>query len=221
MQLVKPANNPCHRKRILQRINIGDEVLPYYALSHLWGISKAHPCMWDIGDYVDDINGEPAAPVSMRPEKRQTLIALLQKHPDSYWWIDVLCARSDTPLAMMSDIYGCCHQCYAMIDCEPEIISKVDWMAQLLRQEKLGHRTVDQYNEAVDILNTFTKTSWWKRVWTWQEVVLPKKVILMAEASSSHTVLNIDAVIYLYKDLVLWGSYSIAGTCGIYRAADT
>ncbi|CDS13145.1 hypothetical protein LRAMOSA05323 [Lichtheimia ramosa] len=124
MQVIRPASDTYHRKRIIKRINEA-KCIPsfYYALSHLWGISKSNRHWWnEIGEYVDDEQGQPMEPVSMRPEKRDTLLSMLEDHPDSYWWIDVLCARTDTPLGIMGDIYACCLECVAMIDCDPSVI---------------------------------------------------------------------------------------------------
>ncbi|CDH60925.1 predicted protein [Lichtheimia corymbifera JMRC:FSU:9682] len=100
MQVIKPVDDPYHRKRIIKRINEAKGIPSfYYVLSHLWGLKENNRYLWnEIGDYVDEENGKPAEPVSMRPEKRDALLVLLRGHRDSYWWIDVLCARTDTPL---------------------------------------------------------------------------------------------------------------------------
>lgn len=50
---------------------------------------------------------------------------MLKDHPDSYWWIDVLCARYDTPLDIMNNIYGCCLEYIVMIGREHRLISKI------------------------------------------------------------------------------------------------
>ncbi|KAI7873725.1 hypothetical protein K492DRAFT_196978, partial [Lichtheimia hyalospora FSU 10163] len=63
MRLVKPSEDSYHRERIIQMVDDSDLLLPYYALSHLWGTSKANPHTWEeVGEYVMDENGEPAAP---------------------------------------------------------------------------------------------------------------------------------------------------------------
>ncbi|CDH59390.1 predicted protein [Lichtheimia corymbifera JMRC:FSU:9682] len=189
MRLVKPATDSYHRERIIQML---DEdklcLLPHYALSHLWGTSKANQHLWEeIGDSVDDENGDPAEPVSMRPEKRNTMLTLLNDHPNSYWWIDVLCARSDTPLGIMGDIYACCYLCYAMVDCEPELLSRIKSMGRRMRSGSIDARlsiwTKDFHKEARRlVIDTFCQCRWWKRVWTWQETVLPVEVLFIPEA---------------------------------------
>ncbi|CDH56025.1 predicted protein [Lichtheimia corymbifera JMRC:FSU:9682] len=104
MKIIQPANNLYHRNQMIKRINETKQDTPscYYALSHLWGLTENNRYLWhEIGDYVDDEEGNPVDPVSMRPEKRDALLKLLKEYPDSYWWVDVLCARTDTPLDIM------------------------------------------------------------------------------------------------------------------------
>ncbi|CDH59381.1 predicted protein [Lichtheimia corymbifera JMRC:FSU:9682] len=188
MQIVKPANDAYHRKRMIKRIDEAGRVPSfYYALSHLWGITEDNRHIWEeISEYVNDINGQPVDPVSMRPEKRGPLLAMLRDHPDSYWWIDVLCARTDTPLDIMGDIYACCLECIAMIDCEPDLIPKLHtrqrvkediteiWRKDQTCEEILHYKQLyEEYPLLLDHLFAFCQSKWWQRVWTWQEMALP------------------------------------------------
>ncbi|CDH60916.1 predicted protein [Lichtheimia corymbifera JMRC:FSU:9682] len=198
MQVVKPADDPHHRKRIIKRINEAKGIPSfYYALSHLWGLKENNRYLSnEIGDYVDDENGKPAEPVSMRPEKHDTLVVLLRDHPDSYWWIDVLCARTDTPLDIMGDIYACCIECIAMVDCEPSLISSLHTM-KIVKEDftslmESGFKYLSSFGQIyeqcprlpVDLL-TFMQSKWWTRVWTWQEMALPfGEVRFMAETDT-------------------------------------
>ncbi|KAI7881057.1 hypothetical protein K492DRAFT_177460, partial [Lichtheimia hyalospora FSU 10163] len=204
MQIVKPAEDSYHRERMVKRINEARGIPSfYYALSHLWGISKEDRKLWEeIGEYVNDLDEQPAKPVSMRPEKRETLLGLLKDHPDSYWWIDVLCARTDTPLDIMGDIYRCCLECIAMIDCEPSLLSKlhtepnkrkdfidIDWIKAMDKpssEDLLYYRQIcEKYPELICDLYILQKSEWWNRVWTWQEMALPfGDVRLMAETDT-------------------------------------
>ncbi|KAJ8652564.1 hypothetical protein O0I10_011769 [Lichtheimia ornata] len=188
MQIVQPATDSYHRKRMIKRINEATRIPSfYYALSHLWGITEDNRHMWEeISEYVDDINGQPVDPVSMRDEKRGPLLAMLRDHPDSYWWIDVLCARTDTPLDIMGDIYACCLECIAMIDCEPGLIPKLYtkqrvkedivelWTRDQTREEMSYFKQLyEEYPLLLDHLFEFSQSKWWQRVWTWQEMALP------------------------------------------------
>ncbi|KAI7873963.1 hypothetical protein K492DRAFT_200340 [Lichtheimia hyalospora FSU 10163] len=208
MKLVKPSKDPYHKKRIMQRIipdGDSDMLLPHYALSHVWKISKPEDQWEKIGQYVDDEHGNPVKSIPMRSEKRNTILALLYDHPDSYWWIDVLCARTDTPLEIMGDIYACCSRCYAMIDGDAGTIPKIrQYMDRIPDQEGYWSKrlkrlrvddphyasTLDQYKQAVDVLDTFMERDWWKRVWTWQELVLPREVVFLAETANQVSGIN-------------------------------
>ncbi|KAJ8652570.1 hypothetical protein O0I10_011775 [Lichtheimia ornata] len=167
----------------------------------------------------------------MRPEKRNTLIALLISHFDSYWWIDVLCTRTETPLDIMGDIYACCTQCIAMIDCSAEVISKVCWLAGVARllnmscqyarqcfdkdqqynhfDDSLDRCMEDQHEQWAAHLDKLTQCHWWNRVLTWQELVLPTKTVFMAETAtemSRHTMLS-TAIMHMKWtswELIVW-----------------
>ncbi|KAI7876521.1 hypothetical protein K492DRAFT_172439 [Lichtheimia hyalospora FSU 10163] len=204
MQIIQPAKDSYHRERMVKRINEAKDIPSfYYTLSHLWKISKDDPHLWEeIGEYVNDLDGQPAKPVSMRPEKRETLLGLLKDHSDSYWWIDVLCARTDTPLDIMGDIYRCSLECIAMIDCEPSVLSKLhtepnkrkevldyDWYDAIDKpspEELLYYKHIyEKYPELPYNLAKLQQSEWWNRVWTWQEMALPfGDVRLMAETGT-------------------------------------
>ncbi|CDS11011.1 hypothetical protein LRAMOSA03275 [Lichtheimia ramosa] len=207
MKLVKPADDSYHQKHVMEKSLITRSSrklsLPHYALSHLWGISEENRHLWhEIGDYVDDEKGQPAAVVSMRPEKRETLLKLLEGHPDSYWWIDVLCARTDTPLDIMGDIYKYSRTCYAMLDCDSQCIS--DMQSLITQGKDPSTLTVDEFWHAVDIWDKFAQCAWWKRVWTWQEMMLPKQILLIAETDTQVcNTIDMDRL-YNFEEGIYW-----------------
>ncbi|CDH58126.1 predicted protein [Lichtheimia corymbifera JMRC:FSU:9682] len=203
MRLVRPSSDLYHRKRMVKRMEEARGIPSfYYALSHLWGLANDNQQLWhDIGNYVEDEEGKPAAPVSMRPEKRDTLLALLRDRPDTYWWIDVLCARTDTPLVIMGDIYACCLECIAMIDCDPGLIPQLRAMPCMTKglsstagkpsneNNLLAYMQLydDKYTQLIELLSILMQSQWWKRVWTWQEMVLPfGDVRLVAETDTTN-----------------------------------
>ncbi|KAI7887166.1 hypothetical protein K492DRAFT_189579 [Lichtheimia hyalospora FSU 10163] len=230
MQIVQPAEDSYHRERMVKRINEAKGIPSfYYALSHLWRISKDDRQLWEeIGEYVNDIDEQPAKPVWMRPEKRETLLGLLKDHPDSYWWIDVLCARTDTPLDIMGDIYRCCLECIAMIDCEPSVLSKLhtepnkrkdffdfEWIHAMKEPSPDDllylKQQYDKHPELFYHLIKLQQSEWWKRVWTWQEMALPfGDVRLMAETGTQRLQSNTITV----EDLV--NSFINAMDIGVY-----
>lgn len=200
MKLVKPASDLYHRNRIIQRIN-QSELVPstWYAISHLWNIPKTNQYLWDdISRYVEDEDGHPMKPVPMRVEKRKTLLELLESRPDSYWWIDILCARSnDFPFDILGHIFACCTQCVAMIDCDPHIIPQMNamWDIDPDGKDRPFTEFLDQYEQLNHHIRLLTQCIWWRRVWMWQETVLPQDVLLMAETAtqvSSEHMLHVD-----------------------------
>ncbi|CDH48322.1 predicted protein [Lichtheimia corymbifera JMRC:FSU:9682] len=140
----------------------------------------------EIKDYVDDEEGYPMEPVSMRPAKRAPLLALLKDHPGSYWWINVLCAGTDTPPTILKEIYSCCLECIAMIDCEPTLIPQLLPLVEEgeFSDENDQHRYQKLF-ELVHLLFELRQSRWWSQVWTWQDMALPfGEVRLMAETGT-------------------------------------
>lgn len=76
----------------------------FYALSHLWG-TEPNKSLWDVSGFISDEDDSTIEPISMRLEKREPLLSLLRANP-GYWWIDVLCCRSETPPVIMCGVYG-------------------------------------------------------------------------------------------------------------------
>lgn len=138
MRIVQPSKDPGHQQRL--------EACGYYALSHLWGDVQNGP-LWDVCDLIVDEHGNPAQPVPMRLEKRETLLALLK--PGSYWWIDVLCARTDTPLMIMGDVYEWCKWCFALIDVSPAISGDQQINAKWLTLSIVITNTLRAYRHAI------------------------------------------------------------------------
>ncbi|KAJ8660054.1 hypothetical protein O0I10_004282 [Lichtheimia ornata] len=166
----------------------------FYALSHLWG-TEPNKHMWDVSDLISDEEGTLVEPIPMRPEKRKTLLSLLQSNP-GYWWIDVLCCRSDTPPVIMSGVYGCCKRCYAMIDCSTSAIwyLSVKWDPNYLVQlfhptgNYVGPMEKKEYlKKLFQYVYDVYDSRWFTRVWTLQEATLPSCVILLSETCDAYT----------------------------------
>ncbi|KAI7881247.1 hypothetical protein K492DRAFT_177179 [Lichtheimia hyalospora FSU 10163] len=178
------------------------EAKGFYALSHLWGNAD----QWDISHFVENENGEPAQSIPMRVEKRETLLALLKAHSGSYWWIDVLCARVDTPLIIMGSIYRLCTRCYAMLDCDPSSSEQLHYLMQSsgniqidkgrrdiqasLNSRNILMQSIDGRPRHMDFmrqrftqaaLQLFDGCRWFDRVWTLQELLLPCAVTMISE----------------------------------------
>ena len=204
MRMIRPATDAYHRKRITQRMNECSRKTPltYYTLSHRWGTTRTNPYYWnDIGAYVNDENGKPVAPVPMRPEKRNTLLQIFQSHPDSYWWIDVLCARADVPMDIRGDVFACCTQCFAMVDWDTSVIRQLNSIKDL-DIPKLAFQDISctlllgYYEQLNGLFSSLTQCGWWNSIWTLQEMALPPTTILMAqtttELSDPNNLMDID-----------------------------
>ncbi|KAJ8659525.1 hypothetical protein O0I10_004890 [Lichtheimia ornata] len=171
----------------------------FYALSHLWGTDPKEN-LWDVSDFINDENGATVEPIPMREEKRETFLNLLQENP-GYWWIDVLCCRSDTPPVIMRGIYGCCHTCFAMLDCPSEAIEF--FSAAILDPSKTYGEPIEgtsfernmvkgaaMWKHARDIW----KCRWFSRVWTMQELALPPSVMLLSETCDIPCYISADSL---------------------------
>ncbi|CDS06502.1 hypothetical protein LRAMOSA09030 [Lichtheimia ramosa] len=207
LQLVKPVDDSYHRNRIIHRINEskGDQLpTTWYAISHLWGSVPPDSHLWrDIGHYLNDEYGKPVElkdyPYSLRlqNEKRQPLFKLFRHYPDDYWWIDNLCVRNSSFSDHMSSIFTCCTQCIALVDCDPTVISQIHSMKSISISDNMPFSAtfLDQYEKLNNLLVTLTGCRWWKRVWSWQEMVLPQEILFMAETTtqvSSDTMIHVD-----------------------------
>ncbi|KAI7874564.1 hypothetical protein K492DRAFT_222136 [Lichtheimia hyalospora FSU 10163] len=130
----------------------------------------------------------------------------------------------------MGDIYSCCLECIAMIDCEPKLLSRLHteknmrkdifdedyynaWKNSKSSPDYLLHckQIYEKYSGLVEGLCAFQQNGWWNRVWTWQEMALPFGVVrLMAETDidrvQSNTI-TMDDLLNSFKnaaDIVLY-----------------
>ncbi|KAI7874282.1 hypothetical protein K492DRAFT_42987 [Lichtheimia hyalospora FSU 10163] len=204
MTIVTPKNT---------RFDISDR--KFYALSHLWR-TDPNENLWQVNDFIDDEDGTIVAPIPMRQEKRKALLNLLQDYP-GYWWIDVLCHRSKAPPVIMRGVYGCCVACFAMIDCSSEALQYFSFtFSKLIREHSYnnvhlneGHDYTAHWNEALcdpiksakeawQCFKDISNCRWFCRVWTLQEMVLPKSVMLLSETCDMHgfgTTISVDSLI--------------------------
>ncbi|KAI9316521.1 hypothetical protein BX666DRAFT_1951516 [Dichotomocladium elegans] len=83
-------------------------------LSHVWG-SPEDWVEWEDSNVIDKESGDVIS-VRVLPSKPLFIQIALQEH-GGYWWIDVFCAQSSTPLVIMGSIYRFCINCIALLDC--------------------------------------------------------------------------------------------------------
>ncbi|CDH52936.1 predicted protein [Lichtheimia corymbifera JMRC:FSU:9682] len=198
----------------------------FYALSHLWG-TDPNDNLWEVSDFIIDENGDTVEPIPMRKEKRKTFIKLLQDN-SGYWWIDILCCRTDTPPVIMRGVYGCCHTCFAMIDCPSKAI---EYFSIVLPQSELHDKSAaiidlnvarmrwgePPFSDTKSFLMEGCKHArdiwecrWFSRVWTMQELALPSSVILLSETCGMLCYISADSLcskqhdFWFYFDVVIY-----------------
>lgn len=180
----------------------------FYALSHLWGTDPKDN-LWEVSDFISDENGVTVEPIPMRKEKRKTLLKLLRDNP-GYWWIDILCCRTDTPPVIMRGVYGCCHTCFAMIDCPSKAIEYFSFVFpqldahqrdKIITYYALKGWTLPPLPDRISIVRegckharAIWKCLWVSRVWTMQELALPSSVILLSETCDMPFYISADSL---------------------------
>lgn len=148
--------------------------------------------------------------VEVREEKRKRIMQIFNHHK-GYFWMDVLCTDQDDdenkPLDVMGNIYEKCTECICLLDTicnidgftsEKDVLVDIsndlrDFMERRkeLPDEKYG-KPPRRYN-SLDLAGNFSKGSyelylgslmqaeWFERVWTWQEAVLPRRLLFCSE----------------------------------------
>jgi hypothetical protein len=177
MSLVTPLD---HKEDILEK--------GYRCISHLWGQS---PLKWE-NHPVKGVDWK----VHVRQEKRERIMQIFNHHK-GYFWMDVFCTdQSDInkPLDIMGDVYKNCTECICMFD----IRKGEKYLGEYASEKNFLEKALESIENPTDInwwganvcLRNFkafkrqlADSSWSKRVWTWQEAVLPPKVSLCTEVS--------------------------------------
>jgi len=204
----------------------------YRCISHLWGTAnRKKDYTWDAKDHkVAGTNWK----VEVREEKRERIIQIF-KHHKGYFWMDVLCTNQekdeDKPLDVMGNIYQRCVECICLLDtiCNIDgLKSEKDVLANIsedlrsfmkdrkeLSDEKYG-KPPRRYN-SLNLAGSFPKGSyelylgslmqaeWFERVWTWQEAVLPPKLLFCSERANGYEYDPYDHAylreLFQYKDM--------------------
>lgn len=182
MSLKTPALDEAVREDILEK--------RYRCISHLWG--NVRNSLWKRHD-ISHVNWK----VFIREEKRERIMEIF-KHYKGYFWMDVFCTnqgQKDKALDIMGDIYKNCEECICMLDIPQDYSCHAE-------SYRSNDESVPEYN-AIGPLTSFAirdqpepeykppnnelfasfmmSCEWGKRVWTWQESVLPNKVSFCAE----------------------------------------
>ncbi|KAI9317641.1 hypothetical protein BX666DRAFT_1939387 [Dichotomocladium elegans] len=189
----------------------------FYTISHFWGDTALCRPWTNHGILNDD--GDPVE-VMIRPEKCETILALLQANP-GYWWIDLFCAQPSTPAVIMGDIFLHCNRCFVLADCKPSnLLDAATTMKDVLKTIESAdgshQKRIDRYVERLryatgskdmswqsvfddlfgddnlDLcaLAHVLNSQWFTRVSTLQEFALPPKLSILSETLFSHALLE-------------------------------
>lgn len=192
----------------------------YRCMSHVWGDVKG--CVWTNHE-IDGIDYE----VEFREEKRDKLLHIMKEH-GGYWWIDLLCINQGSknkPLYLMEDIYKYCKECIAMIDCAVNVLKESVSICSGSLKERMSYATVMKigdmanwqisqedrepvlyepyvpYRPTLDTMTSLFESTWFKRIWTLQESVLPSKILLTHETTSFVDYVDLSDMLDLVREL--------------------
>ncbi|KAL2075152.1 hypothetical protein VTL71DRAFT_94 [Oculimacula yallundae] len=155
----------------------------YDALSYRWGDPGNTRCIL--------VNYEE---ISITQSLHAALLRLRYKDEKHSMWIDQLCITQNDlvektmQVRLMGEVYRKCHHCLIWLGEIDAGISIADVEAALVMLDWIADRSfpipacVDSpstFQKAIKALNSIRDNSWWTRIWTIQEAVLPLKKTLL------------------------------------------
>ncbi|KFH61790.1 hypothetical protein MVEG_12373 [Podila verticillata NRRL 6337] len=172
-------------------VDVADDVKEkgYVAISHVWGKQQMYSA-----DEVGILGGVNWRIPLSNTNKISRLISAMKYREMEYCWFDVLCMPQDKQdeinleIPFMGDYYSEASVTFVLSD-EKYVINKdfttwSDFMSDVIRSDR--ELTADETRWIVknpNLLN-FGKDLWFTRVWTLQEAVLSKKLILVDTGGS-------------------------------------
>ncbi|KFH61785.1 hypothetical protein MVEG_12368 [Podila verticillata NRRL 6337] len=200
--------------KTIKLVTPGREVA-YRCVSHIWGDVRGH--IWE--DHgINGVNYQ----IEFKEEKRDKLLTIMKEY-GGYWWVDLLCidqSSENKPLHLMEDIYKNCHECIAMIDCPENVLEELSEKSfarpvmQLKEMYTLdmtwmyardnGYR--EYYPELslgalLSCLTILYTSTWFTRIWTLQESVLPSTVLLTHETTKFNGCINLAQLLELLEEV--------------------
>jgi hypothetical protein len=214
----------------------------YRCISHVWGTAdKTKDYAWE-GHGITNVTWK----VEVREEKRKRVMQVF-KHHRGYWWMDVFCTNQEDenkPLDVMGDIYRNCRECVCLLDTicdvsgytsEREVWkSMAEYVKSCLEVYVISNRvhepdisgsiTEGMGTIAENLVKKYGKyftsiqhCNWFHRVWTWQEAVLPPKLLFCSEQAGSYKYDPFDHMclkglfMYNFKDIRYFDEYGHVG----------
>jgi hypothetical protein len=167
-------------------VDVADDIREkgYVAVSHVWGDQRMYSA--DELDILDGVSWE--IPLS-DPEKIGRLVDAMKYYEMEYCWWDILCMPQDKQdeinleIPFMGDYYNNADITLVLSD-ESYVISDDypkwrDMASDIMKEDR--DPTLDETTWMINgpVLLDFCGDKWFTRVWTLQEAVLSKKVILV------------------------------------------
>lgn len=138
----------------------------YVIISHVWG---------DATNFIQLEGVNWMIPISY-PGKLEDIRTCLRMHCVKYAWIDILCINQDDDTDKMREVpkmeayYKLAQCCYICLDTLPDETLKNIYYS--IKVPSLLMSTCENYIE-------LASSVWWERLWTWQEAILPCKLIFV------------------------------------------
>lgn len=143
-------------------MNLDINTIKYVTVSHVWG---SNLCSFDSG-----VNGANWKVSLNYPNKLIDIRRCLRMQYLQYVWIDVLCVNQiDNDIKMhqilnMDTYYKNATCCYICLD---------DVSRDTLINVSHAIKVPEMITCYIDDIIKLASSSWWNRVWTWQEAILP------------------------------------------------
>jgi hypothetical protein len=180
--LVQPGVPAAPVKCSYQVINLDHEhATPYATLSYAWGKAAAVEVI-----FVDSVE------VKISTTLLQAFKRLRQTSEVTALWVDALCIDQEEDrektlqVGLMHRIYSECDQVAVWLgslgSIQPEIaravVETVAWIASESPDLPLWVHDRVQSGSIADGLKVFINAPWWRRIWTVQEIMLPKRATM-------------------------------------------
>ncbi|KAJ3041723.1 hypothetical protein HDV00_008811 [Rhizophlyctis rosea] len=181
-------NHACKSVDIISTASNLSDIPPYTIVSHVWG---------DVHSIKSSISG-----VSwLIPISNSAKLAYVTAHcPAEHIWMDILCLnqadQSDicAQIQYMGEYYAKADKCVVLLEDLPAGLLR-DVEKELVDLEKspmkggryeTSHAVADRAGKMLELLAELGLCGWWKRVWTFQEACLPKRIDLVDLSSPTH-----------------------------------
>ena len=167
----------------------------YIAVSHVWGTQQMF-----IASELGVLGGVDWKIPLSDPNKVSRLVDAMNHYGVEYCWWDILCMPQDKhdeinlEIPFMGDYYSGAYATIVLSDVEYNTLEDLDkWLKMAKdvndKERSLTLEETEWINSHPNLLDT-SKDQWFERVWTFQETVL-SKLLVMVDAGGSIVVLSL------------------------------